>query len=120
MTLNQLFDTSRYTILDGGMGTMLQAAGLPLGTRPESLALTRPDLLETIHRNYAQAGAQLLYANTFGASDHKLAGTGYTVEQVVPAAIACARRAAGDYDYRTLTGKLEDILQTAVSDYRGR
>lgn len=31
-----------------------------------------------------------------------------------------ARRAAGDYDYRTLTGKLEDILQTAVSDYRGR
>ena len=96
MTLNQLFDTSRYTILDGGMGTMLQAAGLPLGTRPESLALTRPDLLETIHRNYAQAGAQLLYANTFGASDHKLAGTGYTVEQVVPAAIACARRAAGD------------------------
>ena len=96
MTLNQLFDTSRYTILDGGMGTMLQAAGLPLGTRPESLALTRPDLLENIHRNYAQAGAQLLYANTFGASDHKLAGTGYTVEQVVPAAIACARRAAGD------------------------
>ena len=31
MTLNQLFDTSRTTILDGGMGTMLQAVGLPLG-----------------------------------------------------------------------------------------
>ena len=96
MTLNQLFDTSRTTILDGGMGTMLQAAGLPLGVRPETLALTCPDLLESIHRNYAQAGARLLYANTFGASDHKLAGTGYTVEQLVPAAIACARRAAAD------------------------
>ena len=96
MTLNQLFDTSRTTILDGGMGTMLQAAGLPLGVRPETLALTQPDLLERIHHDYAEAGAQLLYANTFGASEHKLAGTGYTVEQLVPAAIACARRAAAD------------------------
>ena len=34
------------------------------------------------------------FGTTFGASDHKLAGTGCTVEQLVPAAIACARRAA--------------------------
>ena len=76
------------------MGTMLQAAGLPLGAKPEALNLENPDLIQSIHAQYAAAGSRILMANTFGASAHKLAGTPYTVAQVVEAGIQCARRAA--------------------------
>ena len=57
----------RITILDGAMGTMLQSAGLPLGKYPEALNLTHPEAVTAIHQAYAQAGANILYANTFGA-----------------------------------------------------
>ena len=76
------------------MGTMLQAAGLPLGAKPEALNIEDPALIESIHARYAAAGSRILCANTFGASAHKLAGSGYTVAQVVAAGIGCARRAA--------------------------
>ena len=76
------------------MGTMLQAAGLPLGAKPEALNIEDPALIESIHAQYAAAGSRILCANTFGASAHKLAGSGYTVAQVVAAGIGCARRAA--------------------------
>ena len=81
-------------ILDGAMGTVLQQRGLPPGGKPELLNFTRPDLLRAIYREYIQAGSQILCANTFGANAPKLAGTGYTVEDVVSAAIAVAREAA--------------------------
>ena len=80
--------------LDGAMGTVLQQRGLGAGELPELLSLTRPELLEEIHRAYIAAGSQVVYANTFGANAHKLSGTGYTVEEVVSSAVAAARRAA--------------------------
>ncbi len=82
-------------LLDGAMGTVLQQKGLPPGGKPELLALTDPALLLSVHREYVAAGSQIIYANTFGASAPKLARTGHTVEEVVPAAIAVARKAAG-------------------------
>lgn len=82
-------------ILDGGMGTMLQAAGLGLGERPDLFGLKHPDVVERVQRSYVEAGSQVLYANTFGTNAHKLEGTGYTVEEVVSANVATARRAAG-------------------------
>ena len=81
-------------ILDGGMGTMLQAAGLGLGERPEIFGIAHPDVVERIQKQYIAAGSQVLYANTFGANAHKLAGTGYTVEEVIAANIATAKKAA--------------------------
>ncbi len=81
-------------ILDGGMGTMLQAAGLGLGERPEIFGMAHPDVVERIQKQYIAAGSQVLYANTFGANAHKLAGTGYTVEEVIAANIAIAKKAA--------------------------
>jgi 5-methyltetrahydrofolate--homocysteine methyltransferase len=60
-------------LADGAMGTMLVARGLRPGECPESLSLTRPELLEEIARSYFEAGAELLEANTFGASPLKLA-----------------------------------------------
>ena len=81
-------------ILDGGMGTMLQAKGLKLGEYPELAALEHPDWVADIHRAYVEAGAQILCANTFGANREKLRRTGKTVEEVIPASIALAREAA--------------------------
>lgn len=82
-------------ILDGGMGTMLQAAGLGLGERPDVFGMKHPDVVERIQRSYVEAGSRILYANTFGTNAHKLEGTGYTVEEVISANIAIARKAAG-------------------------
>lgn len=81
-------------ILDGGMGTMLQAAGLGLGERPDVFGMKHPDVVERIQHSYVEAGSQVLYANTFGTNAHKLEGTGYTVEEVISANIAVAKRAA--------------------------
>ena len=94
MQLNDLFSRKQFVILDGAMGTQLTARGLQPGQKPELAALTDPDMLTAIHRDYARAGADLLLANTFGANPRKLAGTGHSVEEVVTASIACARTAA--------------------------
>ena len=83
-------------ILDGGLGTMLQAKGLKLGEYPELAALDHPDWLLDIHRSYVEAGTQILCAGTFGANREKLRRTGRTVEEVIPPSIAIAREAAGD------------------------
>ena len=94
MNTNAFFST-RYALLDGAMGTQLQKKGLAPGQEPVLLNLTHPDWIVDIHSQYVGAGARVVYANTFGASSKKLAGTGCTVQQVVPASLACARRAAG-------------------------
>ena len=78
-----MFDTSHLIFLDGAMGTMLQTAGLQPGELPELLALNRPELLTSIHRQYIEAGADIVYANTFGANCRKLAKLGVTVEELV-------------------------------------
>ena len=85
--------SKEITILDGAMGTMLQREGLKLGDRPETLSITAPDVVEDIHRQYVHAGTQLLLTNTFCANAHKLAGTGYSVEEVVTASVVVAKRA---------------------------
>ena len=56
MQVSELFKQSNTILLDGGMGTMLQAAGLKLGARPEELNITDPALIEGIHGQYAAAG----------------------------------------------------------------
>lgn len=94
MQIESIFDRSRYVFLDGGMGTQLQKRGLKPGQKPELAALEMPEVLTAIHAEYAAAGADLLLANTFGANARKLAGTGYTVQQVVTASLDCARKAA--------------------------
>ena len=97
MQVNELFSQPNTILLDGGMGTMLQAAGLKLGARPEELNLTDPALIEGIHAQYAAAGSRIINANTFGASAHKLAGSAYTLEEVIAAGIANCKRACAPY-----------------------
>ncbi len=80
-------------ILDGAMGTELQAAGLPLGGVPEVWNLEHPDTVTAIHRRYIEAGSQVVYANTFGANRLKMAKTGHSVQELIGAAVANAREA---------------------------
>ena len=67
-----MIDLTKHHIFDGGMGTMLQARGLEAGHIPELLNLTDPDIVAAIHADYADAGADILTANTFGASRCKM------------------------------------------------
>lgn len=57
-----------HLLFDGGMGTMLQAAGLAAGELPELLCLTNPERIEAIHRAYVEAGSDVITTNTFGAN----------------------------------------------------
>ena len=113
MQVNELFRQSNTILLDGGMGTMLQAAGLKLGARPEELNITDPALIEGIHGQYAAAGSRIVNANTFGASAHKLAGSAYTLEQVITAGIENCKRACVPYGALTAldVGPLGELLE---------
>lgn len=82
-----------YIIFDGAMGTMLQAAGMKMGEVPEVLSVTRPELLISIHEKYLLAGADVIYANTFGGNEYKLEGCGYSVEELISVAVNNARKA---------------------------
>lgn len=80
---------------DGGMGTFLQAAGLPAGSCGELWNVDESDRVVEIQRRYVEAGSDLLITNTFGGSPHKLAAYGLAAraEEVNAAAAAVARRA---------------------------
>lgn len=104
---------SGLIILDGAMGTMLQRHGLQPGECPEMWNLRHPERLEAIHKAYIDAGSQVVYANTFGANRRKLTPLGTTVDAVVSAGIAAARRAAAGTDARVALdiGPLGELLE---------
>ena len=86
-----MIDLSIHHLFDGAMGTMLQSMGLEAGHCPELLNLTQPDTVTAVHAAYAAAGADILTANTFGASRRKL---GQDPAPCIAAGIALARKAA--------------------------
>ncbi len=83
-----------FVFLDGAMGTMLQSLGLDLGKLPEALNITHPEAVTSIHKQYIDAGSDIIYSCSFGVSDRKTEGTAYTTEQLIGAAVANARKAA--------------------------
>lgn len=92
-----LMQDRQFLILDGGMGTMLQAKGLPLGGVPEVWNLEHPDDITAIHRAYVEAGSDVVYANTFGCNRLKMARTGHSVQELIEAAIRCAKASGARY-----------------------
>lgn len=84
-------------IFDGGLGTMLQAAGLPTGYCPELWNIEQPQTLIDIHRQYVLAGSNMITTNTFGANRIKLSH--YKLQDKVAhlntAAVHAARSAGG-------------------------
>ncbi len=94
--LRAALEGRRRLIFDGGMGTMLQAAGLAAGARPELINLSDPGAITRIHEAYVQAGSEVVTTNTFGANALKLDGAA-TVEEVFAAAAAAARASGAHY-----------------------
>ena len=107
----QSFLNEHIVILDGGMGTLLQAQGLGAGEAPEGWNLTHPDAVTAIHRAYYEAGSHVVSTNTFGANGLKYGAE--ELEAIVAAAVANARAAQVGIDHPTYvaldigpTGKL--------------
>ena len=96
----------RILVLDGAMGTMLQAANLTaedfggpaLEGCNEHLNLTRPDVVRAVHRAYVDAGADCISTNTFGCAPYVLAEYGLAERawEISRAAARLAREAVGD------------------------
>jgi 5-methyltetrahydrofolate--homocysteine methyltransferase len=111
----------RILVLDGAMGTMVQGYGLaeqdfrskrfadhpvPVAGNIDLLSLTRPDLIESIHRAYLDAGADIIETNTFNAN--AVSQADYRLEHVVRemniAAAQLARRTVDDFSSTAATG----------------
>ena len=85
---------SRKVFFDGGMGSLLQARGLKAGELPETWNLLRPEVLRQIHRDYLEAGCDILTTNTFGANGLKYPPGGpFSLEEIIEAGVANAREA---------------------------
>jgi homocysteine S-methyltransferase len=76
--MNKFLEALKAGVLcgDGAMGTLLSERGIPAGSCFEELCLSKPDLILQIHREYLDAGAQLITTNSFGANALKLAAYG--------------------------------------------
>lgn len=72
-TLQALLDSGKPIIADGAMGTMLFALGLEQGASPELWNVEHPEKVRSVHRDYIQAGAQIVLTNTFGGNRLRLA-----------------------------------------------
>lgn len=115
MNFNELMK-NEFILLDGATGTMLQKSGLKLGEIPETLNITRPETVMNIHRQYIESGTQILTTNTFGANSYKMKNSGYTVQQLIGAAVKNARSAAGDKALVALEiGPIGQLLEPAGS-----
>lgn len=115
----------RMLFFDGGMGSLLQERGLKQGELPETWNLKKPEELIRIHREYLEAGADIVLANTFGANRFKYDN----LDEIIAAGITNAKtavRESGKNAYVALdmgpTGKLLKPMGTldfeeAVSVY---
>ena len=86
------FLQQNIVLLDGGTGTLLQAAGLPLGELPERWNLSHAEILKGIHQAYFDAGSNVVATNTFGANALKFSEE--ELEKLVAAAIENVREGA--------------------------
>ena len=114
--LAELLKLPGVLVADGATGTMLQRAGLPVGTPPVAWNLNNPAAVKTLHRRYIDAGADIVLTNTFGGSRPKLEaeGLGEQVVEINCTAARLARSAAGNHGlvFGDIgpTGKLLDPL----------
>lgn len=78
---------------DGAMGTMLQERGLETGEIPELWNMTHEEVILDVHKQYLEAGCDIVKANTFGINPFKMESTGYTCEELTKKGIDLVKRA---------------------------
>ena len=81
-------------LLDGAMGSLLFARGMSRDERSESWVLTHPEVVQSIHRSYYDAGSNVVLTNTFGAN--RLFHDSAELERIVTGAVGLARAAAAE------------------------
>ncbi len=94
-TFDKLLDSRAVLVADGAMGTTLFSLGLEGGGCPELLNVEEADLVERVHHDFIEAGADLVLTNTFGGNRRRLAlhGLQSRVKELNHAAVAAARTA---------------------------
>jgi len=103
MSLGELLVDGRVHLVDGAMGTLLYTRGVFVNVCYDQLVLDRPELVQGIHQEYVEAGAELLETNTFGANPVKLSAYGLEgrTEEINETAVGLARAAAGSRAFVT-------------------
>ncbi len=88
---------SEILVLDGATGTMLQKKGMKPGSCPEELNLSNPEMIRAVHREYVEAGVNIITSNTFGGNRLKLSEYGLEgrLAEINTAAVKIAKEVAG-------------------------
>src|ERR1700726_1615337 len=88
--------SNRPVLADGAMGTVLYARGVFINRCFDELNLSSPDLVRQVHRDYADAGAEILETNTYGANRTRLSGFGFAekLEAINASGVLLAREAS--------------------------
>lgn len=93
--LTQWFEEKRYLISDGATGTNLIARGLPRGKTAEEWVLENPEGILTLHRDFINAGSNIILTSTFGGSEIRLtrSGLGEKHNEINLSAVNLAKKA---------------------------
>ena len=101
MTIDLLARIKQSPVLcDGAMGTLLYAKGIFINRCYDELNLAQPDLIRGVHREYLQAGAEIIETNTFGANGFRLGRHSLAdrIRDINLAGAQIAREAAKSFD----------------------
>lgn len=109
--IEDLQNSDSFLIFDGAMGTMLQKYGLQAGDYPEELNFTHPKLIQKIHSDYLDVGAQIIISNTFGANSRKLKHLNYSIEEIIGQAIKLAKADPRPHYVALDMGPLGELLE---------
>ena len=122
----------KIAYLDGGFGTMIQAAGLPAGKDPTDWNFENPGAVRAVHKAYVDAGAEIVLTNTFGANRLKYHGS-HDLGALIRAAVANAKasgakkvaldigptgkllKPAGDLDFEDAYAAFAETVRASVA-----
>lgn len=107
-------------IADGAMGTRIMELGVNLKDTPsELLNIKKPELIEKIHREYIESGANLILSNTFMCNIINAKRNNYNLEEVIEAGISIAKKACGDHGLVALDiGPLSYYIEENDSSFK--
>lgn len=92
--MNYKIDNKNKVLLfDGAMGTMIKSYGLDINNSIETYNFTEEEMIKRIHREYINAGADIITTNTFGANEIRFKNDKYDIEEVISKGIKVAKEA---------------------------